>query len=95
MPGNNQFKIQNGAKLTFANLNIIPGALKNDKGMPYSEPSSLPISTGNNELNIIAGNTLEAKIEDKKIGVYLDKTSAGKQFGIIKGKVKIPQTNFI
>lgn len=94
MPGNHQFKSDENAKLYFSNLKIIPGSVKNSQGIPYSEPSSLPISTNNNELKIKAADLLEAKIEDKKIGVYLDKTSDGKLLGAIKGKVKIPQTNF-
>lgn len=94
LPGNNQFKAQPGTTLSFNDVEIIPSALKNDKGIPVSEPKTLPLTTNQNLLALKIYNTIDGVVEDKKLGIYLDKVAIGKQYGVVKGMVKILNTAF-
>ena len=87
VPGNLQFKPKAGQTLSFNGLKIIPGGLKNDKGIPTSQPESTPVNTNENSLKLSAYG-IDGFVEDKKLGIYLDKTDAGKQYGVMKGKVQ-------
>ncbi len=94
LPGNNQFKAQPGTTLSFNDVEIIPSVLKNEKGIPVSEPKTLPLTTNQNLLALKLYNTIDGVVEDKKLGIYLDKVATGKQYGVVKGMVKILNTAF-
>jgi hypothetical protein len=89
--GNNQFSVPPSGKLSFNDLMIVPGSLKNPQGIPYaSVPASrLPVVTDENYLALIAAGTVQAAVEDKKIGINLYKEEGGKDYGVIKGEVKL------
>ncbi|MFN8277423.1 MAG: hypothetical protein U0T84_08075 [Chitinophagales bacterium] len=93
MPANNQFQAVSGQSLTFSNLKIVAGTLKNDKGIPVSQPENTPVNTNENSLAIKAYG-VSAVVEDKKLGIYLDKSVSGKQYGVMKGKVHLLATEF-
>lgn len=93
--GNDQFKPQPGASLQFENIKILPSTtIKNDKGIPAATPESTPVTTNNNVLPLQLYGSVDGMVEDKKLGIYLDKDVGGKQYGVIKGRVKILQTAF-
>jgi TANFOR domain-containing protein len=93
--GNDQFKPYGGASLQFENIKILPSTtIKNDKGIPAAMPETTPVNTNNNVLPLQLYGTVDGMVEDKKLGIYLDKDVGGKQYGVIKGKVKILNTAF-
>ncbi|MDW8419798.1 MAG: hypothetical protein RML37_10315, partial [Chitinophagales bacterium] len=95
LPGNNQFKPAEGASLAFKQIKIIPSqTLKNDKGVPVAMPASVPVNTENNQLPLSLYGALNGLVEDKNLGIYIDKEVQGKQYGVIKGKVKLLATSF-
>ncbi len=93
LPDNAQFKAKGGNALSFSNVDIVPGTLKNAQNIPVSQPSITPVKTNNNELPLSAYG-IDGKVEDKNLGIYLDKTVGGSQYGVLKGKVKLSATEF-
>lgn len=93
--GNDQFNSKPNSSLQFKNIKVLPSAtIKNDKGIPAAAPESTPITTENNMLPLLLYNSVDGMVEDKKLGIYLDKDVGGKQYGVIKGKVKMLNTAF-
>lgn len=94
LQGNEQFKQADNKHIQFKNLKIKPSTLKNANGIPVSEPVILPLVTEENELKLWAYGSIDASVQDKNLGINLDKTVGGKQYGVLKGKVSIPNTAF-
>ncbi|MCO5230349.1 MAG: hypothetical protein M9958_04240 [Chitinophagales bacterium] len=93
--GNQQFSVNSNTTLQFKGVKILPStSIKNAKGIPAATPESTPIITEDNLLPLLLYNSVDGMLEDKKLGIYLDKDVGGKQFGVIKGKVKILNTAF-
>jgi len=93
LPSNDQFVATAGGKLSFTNLAIKAGKMKNTSGVPVAEPVMLPVKTNENELPLSVLKNFSGAMYDNKIGVTLDKQASG-NFGIIKGKVKIDNKSF-
>lgn len=92
---NNQFATNSKATLQFKSIKVLPSStIKNEKGIPAATPETTPITTENNMLPLQLYNTVDGMVEDKKLGIYLDKDVGGKQYGVIKGRVKILNTAF-
>jgi len=91
---NDQFSVEPNTKLRFVNIAIKPGKLKNNNGIPVSEPVVLPVQTSENQLKIKVYNSFDAMLADKNIGIHLDNNSQSNNYGIIKGKVLLDNKNF-
>lgn len=95
LPGNNQFKAKAGSSVAFEHIKILPSpSIKNAEGVPVATPETTPVITNANVLPLLLYNQLDGVVEDKKLGIYLDKDVGGKQYGVIKGKVKILGSTF-
>lgn len=94
LPGNDQFDVLPGNKLTFTKLLIKPGKLKNAKGIPVSEPVLLPVKTNENTLNLAILKNFTGAVNDNKIGINLDNSTAGSNYGVIRGKVDLDLKSF-
>lgn len=93
--GNDQFKPLPSGALEFKDIKVIPSpTIKNEKGIPAANPETTPVTTENNVLPLLLYGSVDGMVEDKKLGIYLDKDVGGKQYGVIKGKVKILNTAF-
>ncbi|MCO5232722.1 MAG: hypothetical protein M9888_03150 [Chitinophagales bacterium] len=93
--GNNQFSVNSNTTLQFKGVKILPStSIKNVKGIPAATPELTPIVTENNMLPLLLYNSVNGMVEEKKLGIYLDKDVGGKQYGVLKGRVKILNTAF-
>lgn len=92
---NNQFATNSKATLQFKGVKILPSTtVKNAQGIPAATPETTPVTTENNMLPLLLYNSVDGMVEDKKLGIYLDKDVGGKQYGVLKGRVKILNTAF-
>ena len=68
MPANSQFAAKGGQSLSFTNVVIVPGTLKNTNGVPVSQPQVTPVNTNNNSYALSAYG-VDGLVEDKKLGI--------------------------
>ncbi len=94
LAGNDQFDVLPGNKLSFSKLSIKPGKLKNAKGIPVAEPVTLPVKTNENKLNLAINKNFTGAVNDNKIGINLDNSGGGANYGVIRGKVNLDMKSF-
>ncbi|MEE4176769.1 MAG: hypothetical protein V2I46_04595 [Bacteroides sp.] len=93
LPDNNQFNAYAGAILGFRNIEIKPGSQINENGIPNAEPASLPVNLSTSTLDLTVFNTFGAKLSAYR-GLIIDRYSTGSAYGVIKGRVMVPPTEF-
>ncbi len=94
IPGNDQFKTDPGTVIPFNNVIIIPGTLKNAKNIPIAEPKALPVKLSCTKIDILKVlNTFNGQLIAAE-GLLIDRYKPGSNYGTIKGKVKVPPTEY-
>ncbi|MDY0103500.1 MAG: hypothetical protein RBS07_11215 [Lentimicrobium sp.] len=94
IPGNDQFKTDVSTVIPFNNVIIVPGALKNAKNIPIAEPKTLPVNLAISSLdNLSVLNTFNGKLYAPQ-ALVIDRYKSGSNYGAIKGRVKVPSTEY-
>ncbi len=93
LPTNDQFSANPGATLGFREIEIQPGSQTNENGIPIAEPSTLPVSLKSPAFNLKVFNTFSGSLSAPN-GLVIDRYNAGSPYGVIKGRVMIPPTEF-
>lgn len=94
IPGNDQFKADQGTIIPFNNVVIKKSAGVNANNVPLSEPAVLPVKLSKSQLsNVLVLQTFRADVRNTG-NLLLDRYTQNSPKGTIKGIVKIPATEF-
>lgn len=94
LPANDQFETHTGKILAFNNIQIKKGSKTNIKGVPIAEPATLPVKLITSTLdNLKVLNTFDGKLSAPG-GLLIDRYKTGSPYGVIKGRVMVPPTEF-